>query len=251
MNALNALVPDHAGTFYQTNLATLHRVLEPKTYFEIGTLNGDTLSLARCASIAVDPQFIFNKPELIEPIIAKPRLLLFQMGSDAFFAAHDPERLLGAKVDFAFLDGMHRCEFLLRDFANIERFCKPNSIIALHDCLPVEVIMADRLPSDAEPAAPHRRGWWAGDVWRFALLLKRIRPDLAITALDAPPTGLILVSNLDPHSTLLTRGYTQHVRTMLGWNLEEIGIRALFAELDVEPTAGLQTDEQITARFWL
>ena len=248
---MDALIPDHAGTFYQTTLASLHQVLAPRTYFEVGTLNGDTLALARCPSIAVDPQFMFNKPELIERIVAKPRLMLFQMGSDAFFAAHDPERLLGAKLDFAFLDGMHRCEFLLRDFANTERYCKPNSIVALHDCLPVEPFMAERTPSAREAASPHRQGWWTGDVWRFALLLKRVRRDLVITALNAPPTGLVLVTNLDPQSRLLTRDYADHVRTMLSWDLEALGIETLFAELEVESTSALQSEEQITARFWL
>ena len=244
-------IPDHAGTFYQSLLETLHRSLRPKTYFEIGTLRGDTLALARCASIAVDPEFCFDQQDLIAPIMAKPALMLFQMGSDAFFAQHDPERLLGAKIDMAFLDGMHRCEYLLRDFINTERCCKPNSIIALHDCLPVEVNMAERSPSAVPADAPHRQGWWTGDVWRTALLLKRVRPELAMTALAAPPTGLILVTNLDPRSQLLLNGYATHVRTMLDWRLAEIGIADLFEELAVEPTSALATDEQITARFWL
>src|ERR1700731_2898841 len=70
--------------------------LMPKTYFEIGTLHGDTLALARCASLAVDPEFRLNKPEIFDQIVNKPKLMLFQMASDDFFAQTDPERLLGA-----------------------------------------------------------------------------------------------------------------------------------------------------------
>ena len=48
---------DVHGLFYQTFIANLHKVLRPETYFEIGTLNGDTLKLAQCASVCVDPMF--------------------------------------------------------------------------------------------------------------------------------------------------------------------------------------------------
>lgn len=244
-------VPDLAGDHYFKTIQILHQVLNPKTYFEIGTLHGDTLALARCSSLAVDPAFDFTKQELIAKITAKPLLMLFQMSSDDFFAQHDPERLLNGKLDFAFLDGMHRCEFLLRDFINTERFCKRNSVIALHDCLPVELVMTQRIPSSEQPSAAHRQGWWTGDVWRTALLLKRVRPDLSMVTLDAQPTGLILVTNLDSKSCFLSDGYANHVAMMLSWRLSEIGIPNLFEELGIEPASGLTTHEQITARFWL
>jgi hypothetical protein len=244
------VLPDLAGGIYMITLSAIHNLLKPKTYFEIGTDRGDTLALAQCASLAVDPMFHLNKLELIESIVAKPKLMLFQMPSDDFFSLNDPEQLLGAKIDFAFLDGMHRCEFLLRDFMNTERSCKPNSVIALHDCLPVETAITERVPGTASPLLPHRQGWWAGDVWRTALLLKRLRTDLAITALDAFATGLILITNLDPHSTTLRENYSQNVKTMMSWSLPEIGIERLFDELQVESAAHLITHEQLTARFW-
>lgn len=102
-------MPDHAGVGYLQVLRTLHEVLQPRNYFEIGSFTGQSLALADCASLAVNPDFLFE---------------------DA--------ALLGDKVQLAFLDGMHRCEFLLHDFINTERHCAPNSIIALHDCVPVE-----------------------------------------------------------------------------------------------------------------
>ena len=45
--------------------------------------------------------------------------------------------------DIAFLDGMHRAEYLLRDFMNTERFSHERTLILLHDCLPVNARMAD------------------------------------------------------------------------------------------------------------
>jgi hypothetical protein len=49
----------------------------------------------------------------------------------------------------------------------------------------------------------HRKGWWTGDVWRTALALKRFRPGLTMTAIDAKPTGLLIVSGLEPENTVL------------------------------------------------
>ena len=248
---MQGAAPDLTGVHYATFMQRLHGALRPKTYFEIDTLNGNTLALARCASLAVDPQFEFHDIAIAAQVMAKPRLLLFQTTSDNFFAMHDPVALLGGRIDLAFLDGMHRCEFLLRDFLNTERHCKRNSVIALHDCVPVEDGMAGRTPGRAPPLLPHRAGWWAGDVWRTALLLKRFRPDLAITVLDAQPTGLVLVTNLDPASATLADGYDALVRTMLGWSLADIGIAGLMAELGVEPTTDYAADEQISRKFWL
>jgi len=244
-------VADLAGPHYYETFRILHAILRPKTYFEIGTLHGDTLALARCASISVDPGVDFSRPELIDEIINKPHLHLFKMTSDDFFASQDPERILGAKIDMAFLDGMHRCEFLLRDFINTERFCKPNSLIVLHDCIPVEAGMTARSPSAEPLLMPHRQGWWTGDVWRTALLLKRVRPDLSISALDAQSTGLVLITNLSPASRVLSEGYAQHVKAMLSWDLQELGLPSIHQELGVESAFNLTTDEQVTGRFWL
>jgi hypothetical protein len=97
----------------------------------------------------------------------------------------------------------------------------------------------------------HRQDWWTGDVWRCALLLKRRRPDLRITALDAPPTGLLLVTNLDPNSSMLRENYTALVEEMHAISLRDITIAGVHADLQVEPTSSLTRFEQIAARFWL
>jgi len=244
-------LPDFSGHSYLEVLRTLHDVLQPRNYLEIGTFTGESLALAGCAALAIDPGFPFEDIELVRRIVSKPRLLLFRMASDLFFQQHNPCLLLGDKVQLAFLDGMHRCEFLLRDFINTERHCARNSIIVLHDCLPVEEPMTDRIYLARPSIVPHRQHWWAGDVWRTARLLRRMRPDLSFTTLDAPPTGLILITNLDPGSTALSAHYDEHVRTMLGWSLTEIGLLQHVAEMQVEPTSDYVTSEQLTTRFWL
>ena len=172
------------------------------------------------------------------------------MTSDEFFAAHDPKQVLGGPVDFAFLDGMHWCEFLLRDFFNTERHSRPNSVIAMHDCLPVEWPMAERV--QGTPAVrDHHRHSWAGDVWRTAMILKKHRPDLQITAYAAPPTGLVCVTNLSPRSTVLSDSYASLVREMMSLSLVELGIDTLFSTLAIEPTTALADRQAISSRFWL
>jgi len=244
-------LPDLMGVDYTAILQILHEALRPNTYFEIGTAFGSTLALAHCAAIAVDPRFTFSKIEVIQQIIDKPTLGLYQMSSDAFFARYSPTTLFGASIDLAFLDGLHRCEYLLRDFVNTERHCKRNSVIALHDCLPVEAAITSRLEEYFASTNPARNGWWAGDVWRTALLLKRRRSDLVITALDSWPTGLVLVTNLNPDNAAFSDAYSSHVREMMSWDISDIGIASYFKEMDVESTKALASHEQITARFWL
>jgi hypothetical protein len=227
-------VPDFAGEAYLAMLGKFHRELRPKAYFEIGTNTGNSLALARCASLAVDPEFILSSSA---PVSNKPLCALYQITSDDFFATVDPTVVLGRRIDLAFLDGLHLSEFLLRDFLNTERFCRPNSVIVLHDCLPLDHVMAEREWPAADRQDANRKGWWTGDVWRCALLLKRRRPDLRITALDAPPTGLVLVTNLDPNSTLLHEHYSSLVEEMHAISLSELTITGLHAELNVEPTS--------------
>jgi hypothetical protein len=240
-------LPDLAGEPYETVLERLHKILRPKTYLEIGTLNGNSLKLAECAAIAVDPNFQFDSGEFMG---RKPYCALFQMTSDEFFAEHDPGVLFRRPVDMAFLDGMHLSEFLLRDFANTERHCRRNSLILLHDCVPTEWPMAERSPG-LPPIVPHRAGWWTGDVWRTVVALKRHRSDLEITALDATPTGLICITNLDPHSRTLTEDYVKICGEMQAIDLKSFGLENYFALLELRSTALLQDQPSIAARFWL
>jgi hypothetical protein len=246
--AQNVWAPDLTGDHYQRLLSRLHNALAPTTYLEIGVETGKTLALARCHAIGIDPEFRFDDIAVARAIVAKPSVALYQMPSDDFFARFDPNVLFGGPIEMAFLDGMHRCEYLLRDFFHTERHCLPNSVIALHDCLPLEAPMAERDPN--LPAVDARRqGMWTGDVWRTALLLKRRRPDLRIIVLDAAPTGLVLITNLDPHNTLLADNHDEFVAEMMSWSLPEITLAGYFAEMEVEPEQNLRHPEQILARL--
>lgn len=236
---------DLAGDYYLTVLARLHQALQPRTYLELGTNTGNSLAPATCASIAVDPYLALAS---VEPIANKPFCGLYRMTSDAFFAEVDPSRVFGAPVDFAFLDGPHHCEVLLRDFIGTERHCHAGSVIALHDCLPLEAAMAER-EWGHPPARPERADWWTGDCWRTARALKRYRPDLRLTVLNAAGTGLVLVDRLDPASRVLAERYAEIEAAMMAMSLTEIGIARHHADMAPRPTAEFATPEAIRGYF--
>jgi hypothetical protein len=135
--ANNLTIPAHSGAGYHATLEQVHRHLKPETYFEIGVHEGHSLAKARCASVGVDPAFRITQ----DIYTGKPSLQMFQMTSDAFFDKHDLIAMLGRPVDLAFLDGLHLFEVLLRDFINLERACKQNSVIIMHDCIPTSTAL--------------------------------------------------------------------------------------------------------------
>jgi hypothetical protein len=185
-------------------LERVHAILGPRTYLEIGVNQGHSFALARCASIGVDPEFAL----IVDVIGTKPACFLYQMGSDAFFEKIDPCKILGRPIDLAFLDGLHLYEFLLRDFINTEKHCKPTSMILMHDCVPTDIYMTRRAKTDPEiqKLAPDPAAW-AGDVWKLIPILRKYRPDLRIHVFDPFPTGIVCVTNLDPTSTVLQDSY--------------------------------------------
>ena len=239
-------VPDHKGTRYTGVLRLLHEWLAPGSYFEIGTCAGDSLSIANCAAVGVDPNFRLGTKDFVGK---KPFCALYQIPSDTFFRRHDPTRIFDGPIDLAFLDGMHYSEFLLRDFANTERHCRRNSVVVLHDCVPVETAIANRTASTSLEAT--RAGWWTGDVWRTLLALRQHRPDLAFTVIDSSPSGLVLVTNLDPQSTVLSDEYAAIVREMMSLSLEQIGLGKFFSMINLEATSVIETKERMSQRFWL
>jgi len=179
------------GEEYLQVLERIQHYLRPRTYFEIGVETGRSLRLAGpgTRAIGVDP-----KPVLQAPLL--PNAKLFQLTSDEFFARHDVRAELGGlPIDLAFIDGLHHFEYALRDFINTERYCEAGSTILFDDCLP-----RDRLTAQRDRILT----FWTGDVWKVVLILRKYRPDLSIHTIAAPPTGVCVVRNLDPRSTVLS-----------------------------------------------
>ena len=193
---------DLPGPPYLEVLEHIHRTLQPGTYLEIGVSAGDSIRIAGPATraVGVDPA-----PQVVNPLPAHVRL--FNTTSDAFFAGSDVADAFGGRpVDLAFIDGMHQCEFALRDFINIERHCTRNSTVLVHDCYPF-----NRATSERE----RRTTFWTGDAWRMIVALRRHRPDLQVHVVATPPSGLAVVRHLDPSSKALSERYDAIVAEML------------------------------------
>ena len=86
---------------YLSALETIHYELSPDNYVEIGCRLGKSISLSRCQSIGVDPDF-----EIKTEVKAPARF--FKMTSDEFFQRYVVKELLGGPIDLAFIDGMHK-----------------------------------------------------------------------------------------------------------------------------------------------
>lgn len=156
----------------------LHELLQPGLYVETGVHTGDSLRLASCAAIGIDPYPLLNRTQ-------RPNEMVAAMESDAFFQ----DRPFPRKIDLGFIDGMHRFEFAWRDFLNMEYNSTPAGVIVFDDVLPYTKFMASRnmVPGD-----------WTGDVWKTYFLLNEKRPDLKMQLVDTSPTGTLVVWNLDP-----------------------------------------------------
>lgn len=184
------------GDPYSVTLERLHGWLKPAGYIEIGVESGRTLALALPTTIAIG---IDPTPVLQVPLSARTQV--YAMTSDAFFATHDVQARLGlAAVDMAFIDGLHLFDQVLRDFINLEAVAAPESVILIHDVLPLDEGATARRP-------PATSRYWTGDVWKALLALRRHRPDLAIFVIPALPSGLAVVTRLDPASTVLRDRY--------------------------------------------
>jgi len=232
---------------YEAMLQRFHKFFVPKSYLEIGVNTGNTLNLSHCASIAVDPEFKIKEFNLG----SKPACHFFQMTSDEFFARNNPTQILGRSLDMAFLDGMHWFEFLLRDFINTEKHCQRNSVIFMHDCIPLDEHVGRRDMNDHRLAGQAQHpGWWAGDVWKVPAILLKHRPDLRLIAFDSAPTGLIAVTGLDPSSTVLSDRYFDIVHDFTAHSLHQHG-DAYIDGLTMLDSRQYTRRSALSSLFWL
>ncbi len=219
----------HQGLDYRHFLTREIHALESQAHLEIGTRQGSSITALNCPTIAIDPALHIEG----NVIGGKAQCLFFQMTSDEFFARYQPKQLLQQALDTAFLDGMHRFEFLLRDFINTERCCHPDSAIYLHDCLPVTPQMTHRDERKVATSGPFAH-WWAGDVWKLLPVLKRYRPELEITCFDCPPTGIVRIRGLRPRSRKLSDHYDSIVREYRPRRLSEKGLQTFLEENQIQ-----------------
>ncbi len=238
--------PNLAGLDSYSLMAQLHANIPFKSYLELGSGDGSAFALARCPSIAVDPDLSINDGTLGD----KPACLLFRMKSDAFFAAHDPTSLLGCAPELALLQDHHSFEQVLRDILNLERRLARNSCILINNCIPTDAHIGRGIQEDQSFARfSEHPDWWAGDVWKAIAVLKELRPDLTIHAFDAFPTGLVAITNLDPASEVLADHYNEVVARYRPINLADYGVERYFETLALRHATAFSNIESLASLF--
>jgi hypothetical protein len=181
------------GPDYRFWLTWFHAHLTPRLYLEIGVEKGDTLALALppTRAVGVDPA------PLGDPLLrCHGNARLYRQTSADFFAAVPADsELTRDGFDLAFIDGDHRFETVLDDFIAIERHAAPGAVVLLHDTLPLTAATAAR---------ERRTGFYTGDGWKIVPCLRSLRPDLQIITIPTAPTGLTVITGLDPQNTVLS-----------------------------------------------
>lgn len=211
MCAADKLLTSHYD-YYQL-LDYAHKFLKPQSYIEIGVSTGKSIALARKGTVAVgvDPNAANNADHFFHSPEVDPTLI--SMTSNNFFKSVNLISLFGTSTfDMAFIDGLHVFEQALMDFIHLENISKKDSVIFIHDCLPVNPIVAERV---------RQTGFWVGDVWRVIPCLKAVRPDLEIVTFPASPSGLAIVTGLDSSSRLLSQQFDAIVAHFLTMSLPE------------------------------
>ncbi len=172
---------------YLELLTRLHEALQPRTYLEIGVEFGPSLALSRSPSIGIDP---FPQPTA-QALCGKPWVKIYR-GAQAMISSPRTKRRRrwGLPLDLAFIDGLHTFTQVARDLENVQRWGRPGTVAVIHDVLPGDAWQASHEFHD---------GMWTGDVWRIFPFLQEHRPDLHSQLVDATPTGVVIVSRLDPH----------------------------------------------------
>jgi hypothetical protein len=211
---------------YLDFLARLHRVLDPPRYFEIGVRNGQSLALARASAVGVDPAYRLKVP-------LRDDVRLFRETSDEYFYREEPLKPFGGgRIAMSFIDGMHLSEFVVRDFANVEAFSAWTTVVVLDDILPRTV---------TEAARDRRTRAWTGDVYKVLEVLRRYRPDLVCLSVDTQPTGLGLILDLDPESTVLKDRYDEIVADVVSRDPQEVPAAVLERAHALAPEAVLDS----------
>jgi len=245
-HAVLAANPDHTDTRFELAalrwpgenylkwLARLHTALSPKTYLEIGVETGRSLACARplTRAVGVDPKPVINADFETETQI-------FVETSAEFFAQRRLDTLPdGGLVDFAFVHGKHLFEEALKDFINVESHCSRYSVVVIHDTLPLDEPTQRRTQTTR---------FYTGDIWRTVLCLKHYRPDLDVFTIATPPSGLTVVTGLDPASRELEEKYEEAVARFIDAPYSEIADNWQ-AALNVVPNDWHVVEERLKAR---
>lgn len=205
-------------------LRRVQNTVQPKRYIEIGVDKGASLSTVSLSTFAIgiDPDY-----KITEKLQGK--IMLYKMTSNEFFRKKliDNKYFQGS-FDLAFIDGMHLIENVLQDFINLENFSSKQSTILIHDVIPANSKTSARI---------RKTKYWTGDVWKIVLILSEYRPDLKLILINAQPTGILLVGNLNKKkSSILKNEYPQILEKYCNLNYGHYRSKYnVFSDIIVEP----------------
>jgi hypothetical protein len=166
-------------------LYRLHRLVRPTLYLEIGVQHGFSMAQAMPETycVGVDPEPIWSSLHTVIPTSNSYEIRT--QTSQEFFKEPHPNEF----VDLGFIDGMHLAEIALHDFQHMEGMCRNDSVILLDDVRPYSQDIATRWQPPGD---------WTGDVWKVYYWLREYRRDLNLRLVNVQPTGLLMVTNLNP-----------------------------------------------------
>jgi glycosyltransferase involved in cell wall biosynthesis len=161
---------------YNTELNNRHDVINYNSsssnkYLEIGVEYGITFNNVH-----------FNDKTGVDPDPKLENLNIVKKTSDDYFSYLNDEKkinILDNKFDICFIDGMHHCENVMRDFNNCLKHLNNGGKIFIDDILPINY--------DEQLQIPHRHYYennilkygepWTGDVWKFIYYLLKHHED--------------------------------------------------------------------------
>jgi glycosyltransferase involved in cell wall biosynthesis len=151
---------------YNTTIVDKHKIINDFTkntdkYLEIGIEYGDTFSNAHFLhKVGLDPDPKFDKN------IAGSEI--FKCTSDSYFK-NITDNVNQCNFDVVFIDGMHRCENVLRDFNNSINKLTKDGFIFIGDCIPLNYNEQLKTPIKHfyEKGILKYGEEWTGDVWKF------------------------------------------------------------------------------------
>uniref|UniRef100_A0A6C0KUM4 Glycosyltransferase 2-like domain-containing protein n=1 Tax=viral metagenome TaxID=1070528 RepID=A0A6C0KUM4_9ZZZZ len=157
---------------FTTELSSRHQIInsfsDPSDiYLEIGVENGYTFNNVHFEidnKIGVDPDPKFEYSD---------NITIIKKTSDEYFSDCDDE------FDVIFIDGMHQCEYVLRDINNAIKHLKSNGkrIICIDDILPQNYREQFKIPilHSYENGILKYGEPWTGDVWKVAYYLLKTK----------------------------------------------------------------------------
>jgi hypothetical protein len=169
---------------YNTTVNDRHKIINVLTknthkYLEIGIEYGYTFSNTHFLhKVGVDPD-----PKCDTNIAGSE---IFDCTSDYYFdnisnSTNCIENLKQCAFDVVFIDGMHHCENVLRDFNNSINKLTKNGFIFIDDCIPLNYNEQLKIPTKHfyEKGILKYGEEWTGDVWKFLYhLLKNYKDNI-------------------------------------------------------------------------